>query len=64
MRFKQCRGFSRFKCCHELDERPNKVTIETCVAEREKGDENILVKKLFIKFHNELKKKYQEIFHK
>jgi len=58
MTFKQCGGISTFECMHELDERPKKFTIETCVPQRAKGDKEKLVKKLLLDFHKGLGQKY------
>jgi len=55
---KECGGVSTFKYLPNLDDRPRKVTIETCVAERVKGDKEKLVKKLLVDFHKKLGQKY------
>lgn len=61
MTFKQCEGISTFECMHELDKRPRKFTIKTCVPQRTKGDKEKLVKKLLQDFHKGLGQKYIEL---
>lgn len=58
MIFKQCEGISTFECSNELDRRPKKFTIETCVPQEAKGDEEKLVRKLLLDFHKKLGQEY------
>ncbi len=58
MIFKQCEGISTFGCSNELDGKPKKFTIETCVPQRAKGDKEKLVRKLLLDFHKKLGQEY------
>ena len=61
MTFEECEGISAFRYLPDLEGRPRKVTIKTSVAQRAREEERMLVKKLFLSFHEQLKKRYQEI---